>query len=130
MIAVDTNILVRFLTKDDKDQFEKSKQILQTQQIFVPDTVLLETEWVLRFAYQFKPNQIQIAFSKLFGLENIHLNHSPYIKKTLDWYEKGLDFADALHLAQVQHCQKMMTFDKRFINKAKEIASCPVEAPK
>ena len=66
MIAVDTNILVRFLTKDDLDQFKKSKQLLQTEQIFIPDTVLLETEWVLRFAYHFKSDNIKVAFSKLF----------------------------------------------------------------
>ena len=129
MIAVDTNILVRFLTKDDFEQFEKSKRLIETQQIFIPDTVILETEWVLRFAYHFKPIQIRSAFVKLFGLSNVHPNHSPSIKMALDWYERGLDFADALHLAQSQHCHAMLTFDQRFIQRSTEISSCPVQEP-
>ncbi|MCP5095159.1 MAG: type II toxin-antitoxin system VapC family toxin [Chloroflexi bacterium] len=129
MIAVDTDILVRFLTKDDPVQFEKSRQPLQTNQNFVPDTVILETEWVLRFAYKFKPEQIQTAFKKLFGLPTIHPNHSPSIKLTLNWYGNGLDFADALHLAQSQHCRAMSTFDQQFFKHAKTISSCPVQEP-
>jgi predicted nucleic-acid-binding protein len=44
MIAVDTNIIVRFLTQDDELQFQKSREIFQTQDIFITDTVILETE--------------------------------------------------------------------------------------
>ncbi|MDZ7967304.1 MAG: PIN domain-containing protein [Nostoc sp. DedSLP03] len=61
MIAVDTNIIVRFLTQDDELQFQKSKEIFQTQDIFISDTVILETEWVLRFAYKFKRHEICTA---------------------------------------------------------------------
>jgi predicted nucleic-acid-binding protein len=52
MVAVDTNIIVRFLTQDDELQYQKSLEIFQTQNVFIPDTVILETEWVLRFAYR------------------------------------------------------------------------------
>ncbi|WP_242055318.1 MULTISPECIES: PIN domain-containing protein [Nostocales] len=51
MVAVDTNIIVRLLTQDDELQYQKSLEIFQTQTVFIPDTVILETEWVLRFAY-------------------------------------------------------------------------------
>ncbi len=51
MVAVDTNIIVRFLTQDDQLQYQKSLEIFQTQNVFIPDTVIIETEWVLRFAY-------------------------------------------------------------------------------
>jgi predicted nucleic-acid-binding protein len=53
MIAVDTNIVVRLLTQDDERQYSKILKLFQEQDIFIPDTVLLETEWVLRFAYHF-----------------------------------------------------------------------------
>lgn len=52
MVAVDTNIVVRLLTQDDELQYQKSQEIFQTQDVFIPDTVILETEWVLRFAYK------------------------------------------------------------------------------
>ena len=47
MVAVDTNIVVRLLTQDDELQYQKSLEIFQTQDVFIPDTVILETEWVL-----------------------------------------------------------------------------------
>jgi predicted nucleic-acid-binding protein len=56
VIAVDTNIVVRLLTQDYEQQYNKSLALFQEQEIFIPDTVLLETEWVLRFAYHFKPD--------------------------------------------------------------------------
>ncbi len=50
MISVDTNIIVRLLTKDDVEQFQQSLKLFQEEDIFICDTVILETEWVLRFA--------------------------------------------------------------------------------
>ncbi|WP_243147249.1 type II toxin-antitoxin system VapC family toxin [Scytonema sp. UIC 10036] len=79
MVAVDTNIIVRFLAQDDKLQYRKSLEIFQTQNVFIPDTVILETEWVLRFAYKFKPVEICEALRKLFGLPNVYLNNASLV---------------------------------------------------
>ncbi len=73
MISVDTNVIVRLLTKDDIKQFQQSLKLFQEQNIFICNTVILETEWVLRFAYKFSPSEIYQAFSKLFGLPNVYL---------------------------------------------------------
>ena len=127
MIAVDTNIIVRLLTQDDPDQYKKSLNIFSTQEIFIADTVILEVEWVLRYAYRFKPPAITSAFRKLFGLPNIHLRDKSNVELTLEWYEAGLDFVDAFHLSQAQHCQKLLTFDQRFVKRAGEFLSCPVQ---
>ena len=129
MISVDTNIVVRLLAKDDLDQFRQSSEIFSTQEIFIADTVILETEWVLRYAYEFKPEQIKEAFKKLFGLANVYLKDGTEVALAIEWYESGLDFADALHLAKSQHCQQMFTFDRRFVNRAKRVTSCPVRMP-
>ena len=67
MIAADTNI-IRFLTHDDDSQFTKSRKLFQTEALFIPDTVILETAWVLRYAYGFNRNEICEALTKLFGL--------------------------------------------------------------
>jgi predicted nucleic acid-binding protein len=75
MIAVDTNIVVRLLTQDDEQQYNKSLKVFQEQDIFIPDTVILETEWVLRFAYRFNPAEICQAFRNLFGLPNVQLTN-------------------------------------------------------
>ncbi len=129
MIAVDTNIVVRLLTQDDEVQYQKSLQIFQNPEIFISDTVILETEWVLRFAYQFKPDQVCSALRKLLGLPNVYLTRSMLVHKALLWHETGLDFADAFHLAQSQDCEKFYTFDEKLIKKARGITSCEVKKP-
>jgi predicted nucleic-acid-binding protein len=129
MIAVDTNIVVRFLTQDDPEQYQKSVHLFSTQDIFLADTVMLETEWVLCYAYAYEPAQILLAFRKLCGLPNIHLRDADAIAFALAGYEAGLDFANALHLAQASQCEGMITFDQRFINRARRLNVIPVIAP-
>ena len=129
MVAVDTNIIVRFLTQDDELQYQKSLEVFQTQDVFIPDTVILETEWVLRFAYKFKPVEICEALKKLFGLPNVHLNNADLVAQSLQWHEAGLDFADAFHLANSQNHTQFYTFDEKFIKKAKGLTYCEVQQP-
>lgn len=129
MIAVDTNVVVRFLTKDDPIQFEKSVEIFSKQEIFLPDIVVLETEWVLRFAYAYSPAEIAAAFNKLFGLPNVHLYDDSKMALALTWHRDGLDFADALHRAHANQCEQLLTFDRRFFNRAQSLISCPVRMP-
>lgn len=129
MIAVDTNVVVRLLTQDDEQQYNKSLKLFQ-QAIFIPDTVILETEWVLRFAYHFKPDEICKAFRNLFGLPNVQLINASLMAQVLPWHENGLDFADALHLAQSQNCSAMYTFDDKFVKRARGLTECKVQQPR
>lgn len=129
MIAIDTNVVVRLLTRDDADQYEKAYKLFKKQQIFISDTVILETEWVLRFAYQYSPTQIAQAFSGLFGLSNVHISQPTVVAQAIDWHQQGLDFADALHLANSQQVKKFYTFDKKFQTAAKRITEREVLSP-
>jgi len=129
VIAVDTNVIVRFLTHDDERQYKKSFAIFNTKEVFIPDTVILETEWVLRYAYKFSPEDICNAFVNLFGLKNIHLSNPIFISQAIEWHLKGLDFSDALHLTQCQQYEKLYTFDKKFSAKAKKLTDCSVIFP-
>ncbi len=127
MIAVDTNIIIRLLTQDDEQQYIKSFQLFQEQNIFIPDTVILETEWVLRFAYHFKRNEICKAIRNLLGLPNVQLINKSLMVQVLQWHESGLDFADAFHLAQSQRFSALYTFDDKFVKKAKGLTACEVQ---
>lgn len=89
MIGVDTNIIIRLLTGDDEEQFLKAEKVFTTEQIFIADTVLLETEWVLRFAYKFKPDAIREGLIKLLGLANVHVNSPKNLYRVFQLYEKG-----------------------------------------
>ena len=118
MIAVDTNVIVRLLTQDDDAQYQRSLRLFEKYDIFTADTVILETEWVLRFAYKFSPVQICAALRNLMGLPNVCVMDAALIQKVLEWHENGLDFADALHLAKSQSCDAFYTFDTKFISRA------------
>ncbi len=129
MISVDTNVIVRLLTGDEPSQFERSKTLFSTDTIFIPASVVLECEWVLRYAYNFKQPQITTAFQSLFGLPNVHLENPPVIADALEWHQNGMDFADAIHLAQSEKAEAFITFDKSLIKTAKKNSTIPVREP-
>ena len=129
MIAIDTNVLVRFLTRDDKPQHAKAEKIFRTETVFLPDTVLLETEWVLRFSYAYSSDHVTTAFRKILGLPNVQTSNPDLLAKATEWHEAGLDFADAMHLAASQDCDRLATFDTAFINKSKGLTKCRVGKP-
>jgi predicted nucleic-acid-binding protein len=129
MIGVDTNIVVRLLTGDDPAQSVKAKAVFKKHDILIPETVILETEWVLRHAYGFEPAAIHQAFSKLCGLPNIILHNPHRILTALQWYAEGMDFADALHLAASQECRTFLTFDQKLVRRSEGRGDCRVREP-
>ncbi|MBA2548339.1 MAG: type II toxin-antitoxin system VapC family toxin [Burkholderiaceae bacterium] len=98
MIAVDTNVVVRFLVNDDKAQARRARALFEREEVFITTTVLLETEWVLRGAYGFAPEQIETFLRGLLGLPVARTERPLQLALALDAYSAGLDFADALHL--------------------------------
>ncbi|TXH70461.1 MAG: PIN domain-containing protein [Thiothrix sp.] len=124
MIAVDTNVLVRLLVQDGAAQAKKAEALFANNQIFIADTVLLETEWVLRHAYQLKATDIHSALSSLLGLDKVLVRDQVAMQQALEWFEAGMDFADAWHLALSQHCEQFATFDLKLIKKAPASVSC------
>lgn len=129
MIAVDTNIVVRLLTGDDPSQLEKAREVFTAAEIFIPETVILETEWVLRYAYDLSPATIHDGLLRLFGLPNLVLRDARAISQALEGYRAGMDFADALHLATCGHCATLFTFDKKFVRSAAGSFQCKVRHP-
>jgi predicted nucleic-acid-binding protein len=127
--GVDTNILVRLLTHDDPGQAAKAESVFQKDRLFITETVLLETEWVLRYAYGFSSLDIYGAFLKLCGLPNVVLSDSNRLRTALECYSEGMDFADALHLAGSQVCRAFYTFDKKLVRKAQNLSRCKVKEP-
>ncbi len=129
MISVDTNIIIRLLTKDDQPQYKKALSLFKKEYIYIPTTVVLETEWVLRYAYDFTSSNIISAFRSLFGLPNVELEDPTEIAQALEWNEQGMDFADALHLTKPKGTDKFITFDKKLISKAKKLTDIPTGKP-
>lgn len=126
MIAVDTNVVGRLLTRDDQRQFEEAERCFRANDILVPETVLLETVWVLTSAYSFDASAIVAAITKLLGLGNVVVRDPEAITFALAAYERGLDFADALHLATCQDIERLATFDDTFSKRAIGLGRCTV----
>ena len=129
MRAVDTNIIVRYLTADDPAQAQKVRNLFGREPLFVARTVLLEVEWVLRGVYGMPAEQIIPALRALAGIPGVSVENAPLVAKAMDWAEAGMDFADALHLAAAGECEGFLTFDKRLSRTGKRLGSIPVMAP-
>ncbi len=129
MLAVDTNVVVRYLTGDHADQFAKAKALIDGQDVFVCTTVLLEIEWVLRGVYGYRAAQLLQALRAFAGLPRIILEDPAVAAKALDWMAAGMDFADALHLAKAEGCEAFISFDQRFAAAANAVSAVKVRAP-
>lgn len=119
MKALDTNVLVRLLLADDAKQLEQVQTLLLQKQMFTaPVSVMLELVWVLE-GRDFEAVQIGAAFDRLLALPNFKPANLAELRQALAWYGKGMDFADAMHLALSEQAKQLLTFDKAFIKIAK-----------
>lgn len=122
MIALDTNVWVRYVTNDEPDQAKRALALLaEAEEIFVAKTTLLELEWVLRAAYELPATAIIRALRHILGLPNVQVEMPDQLEKAIDFFEKGLDFADALHLASSSEGVSFYTFDTALIKRARSL---------
>ena len=119
MLAIDTNLIVRYLTNDHPHQSPRARTLIDGQPVFVAATVVLEAEWVLRSVYGYRPADVARALRAFAGLPTVTVEGDAIVSVALDLTEKGMDFADALHLGRSAHCDGFATFDRRFVMAAR-----------
>ena len=129
MISIDTNIVVRLLVIDDIDQSARARALIAAKPAYVSTSVLLESVWVLRERYGFKPPQLTDALRLFLRLPTVVSEDFSRAMQALDWSDAGMDFADALHLAGSAHCEAFASFDRKLAKAAKRLAATPVVAP-
>ncbi len=112
--AVDTNVVIRFLVEDDPAENKRAANLFASGPVFIPETVLMESEWVLRAAYEFAPGEIAEAFDRLLRLPAVLVDDRPALLEVLERFRAGFDFADSLHYARCQGAE-LKTFDKKFL---------------
>ena len=118
MIAVDTNVVVRFLTADDPVQARKSRALFRDNEVWLSRTVILETEWVLRGAFDLNRAAVNKALISLISMEGVEVEDHAMIEEALRLHELDWDFADALHvLTCPSETKTFYSFDKRLIKK-------------
>jgi len=120
MPALDTNILVRYIVQDDASQFAAAKRLVsrcvaEGSTLFVPVTVVLELEWVLRSSFEFGKDAVLLTLSRLFSAAELTFESERALEVALHLFRKGsAGFADCLHVALVTQAgeQPLWTFDK------------------
>jgi len=123
MLGIDTNVLVRFLLRDDEAQFQKANKLIQWEVtagrgVLVSQLVLLETEWVLRSRYGFSKIQLLEVIASLLDTRDIQLEDEQSVEEAIyQWKDANADFADCLIAARHRRlgCSATATFDARAV---------------
>jgi predicted nucleic-acid-binding protein len=120
MPALDTNVLVRYIVQDDSDQLAVAKRLIdrciaEGQSLYVPVTVALELEWVLRTSFGYVKDEVLLVLSNLLSASELSFESERALEVALQLYREGsADFADCLHIALATQAgeQPLWTFDK------------------
>lgn len=113
MTAIDTNVLLRDIVRDDRAQAEAAKQIIESGDILIVSTVFLEFEWVLRSVYKWSRARVNTVLTAVINVENIVTDDDAGIRWAILRHSEGADFADMLHIARAQSAARFVTFDRR-----------------
>jgi predicted nucleic-acid-binding protein len=128
MIAIDTNVLVRIIVNDDPEQCQKALAALNDQAVYIPVTVILESEWVFRHCYGLAVDKVCLAFQGLLQAEGVEIAETEAVQCALALHENGMDFADALHLnLAAKRADAICTFDKAFVRSVPDDAAVTVQ---
>lgn len=132
MIALDTNILARAIIEEADavaatlGQQQAARALLSSgQTLFLPVTVIEELEWVLRGVYDLPEAEVLSLLEDLLAIENLVVDRAAAVAQAVEGLRQGMDFSDALHLAQAGHCSHLATFDTRFRKLAKRLRLQP-----
>lgn len=119
MAALDTHVLVRFLVQDDANQGLLARELIRStltkgEPLFVPVTVMLELEWVLRSNFGFDKAQIILTFSSLLATAELSFESEAAVEVAVELFRQNkADFSDCVHVA-LSHAAgmtPMWTFD-------------------
>ena len=118
MIGLDTNILVRYLTKDDEQQWEQSVEIVEGgEQCFIANIVICELIWVLRGKpYNFSKQEVSNTIETMLQCAVFEWESRSLVYQALQHFKQGkADFSDYLigAVARNDGCSKTVTFDRK-----------------
>ena len=127
MTALDTNVVVRLILRDDPDQLARARTLLAAEACIVPPTVLLEAAWVLKSQGGLPRPEIVRQLRFLLDLPTVTVENEAAVRAALDDADAGLDVADAFHRAFAPGAARLATFDRRFAEAAAARPGLPVD---
>ena len=111
MKAVDTNVVLRLVTGDDPAQESVARGLLESSGVFIPLTVVMEAEWVLRSFYRWPRRRIADALIALACIEGVTVERVDSALWAVQRFRAGADLADMIHLLVVEDVDAFATFD-------------------
>ena len=127
MRAVDTNILARFILRDDERQALVADAVLRAP-VWVSDTVLLELGWLLERKLKMDRAVAAGALSAVVELETVHVADRAMLLWAVERYRTGADWADMVHLiANRMSADAFVTLDADMARGAGPISPVPIE---
>ena len=131
MIALDTNVLVRLITRDDAAQAAAVDALLSTpgKVFFLPDLVLAELAWVLARGYAYARVEVAQVMSALLDRVDVVFEDEERVRTAVRLYAGGLDLADALILgkAREEGCSALASLDDAFARVDPGYVSSPLK---
>lgn len=120
MIGLDTNVLARYFVAEaeadatTESQRQAARRLIESgQPLYLPKTVVLELEWVLRGYYRFAVDDVLGVLDQLLQNPCLTAEDRPSLEQAVAGLRSGLDFADALHHASCRGCEAVASFDDR-----------------
>jgi predicted nucleic-acid-binding protein len=129
--SVDTNVLARFYCDDPHDPEAKRQRpiarriMVESASLYVPLSVVLELEWVMRGFYEIEASEVSDVMDHLLGMPHVTVERWEAVKDAVEMHRAGLDFADALHWASSKGCDALISFDKKFVRAAERAGAEP-----
>jgi predicted nucleic-acid-binding protein len=131
MIGLDTNVIIRYLTRDDEPQYRATMKLLcrKGASFFVCDLVLVEADWVLSRFYEWTRDEVADAFARLLQVHNLQFQDEDRIRHSLAALRRGVDLSDELLVAacREQECHEFATFDVAVTKRHPKFAVVPRE---
>lgn len=129
MNAIDTNVLIRWITRDDPEQAQRADTLLM-QPSFVSLPVLLETAWVLSGRpYKFDRATRVEMLRNIVETQTIVIASESGVRWAIERFSAGADFADMIHIVAARGTTRFVSFDKGLAQEAGVDAPLPIEQP-
>ena len=118
MVIVDTNIILRYLLKDNEELYSKATKIIDNNKVYIPTEVIVEVCYVLKKVYNVSKEEIYDAVKQLVEYENVYFQNDETICFAFEIYsKKNFDIVDCLLYAYNKQENNMIyTFDKKLNN--------------
>ena len=127
--AIDTNVLVRYLVRDDEIQATIADRVIQNS-CYLSLTVLLESVWLLSSRFALSREVISEALHELVSLPSISTVDDELVEWAITRFRSGADFADMVHLLDGRSADAFATFDQGVTKGAGNNSPLPIETLK